>query len=403
MGLGSLGNADGNKSPLKPIIAIVFHAIGGVISFEREGTSDLKFVGAVSLICSILAIVYHSMHAIYLLSSKDSDLRKRLGNHAMQDEVDHKTATFFKVNRLVDNAIDIHHSDDSQRIVKTCFGHGLHVFSKHKKTERIGGLVWSWKQIWTGTLFKREGVWYSARLMAASAAQYIVVVYMVLAGLRLIREAEESFDEEHTRQTMHKYVNYLISNQVDQEEVLEFSSEISGMMGSLLGTLNKTGVVDYDCSGVLLRGSEVFTQTCPEFLQCEVNQSAVTLCALLEDPTLDNYTQMTLLGGTGLNTTLLMTVVTEIIQNSLDESINSMYPKDSYMITLPLIVATIMALIVSTLLAVSYLPSITSTTLQLRSGVIPSLTDKELNKYRVAVSRLHLVHFFGPTHEFEHF
>ena len=73
------------------------------------------------------------------------------------------------------------------------------------------------------------------------------------------------------------------------------------------------------------------------------------------------------------------------MEQSIDDSVESLYPNDDYMINIPLVIGVIIAILTSLFLAVSYLPSITSTTLQLRTGVIPTLSEEKLNQYRAAV------------------
>lgn len=77
------------------------------------------------------------------------------------------------------------------------------------------------------------------------------------------------------------------------------------------------------------------------------------------------------------------------METSIDNSVESLYPSEDYMITVPISIGVFVAVFTSLFLAVSYLPSITSTTLQLRTGVIPTLAEQKLNQYRAAVSRIH--------------
>ena len=77
------------------------------------------------------------------------------------------------------------------------------------------------------------------------------------------------------------------------------------------------------------------------------------------------------------------------METSIDNSVESLYPSEDYMITVPISIGVVVAVFTSLFLAVSYLPSITSTTLQLRTGVVPTLSEQKLNQYRAAVSRIH--------------
>ncbi len=57
----------------------------------------------------------------------------------------------------------------------------------------------------------------------------------------------------------------------------------------------------------------------------------------------------------------------------------------------PLILGTIVAFLTSVYLAVTFLPSITSTILQLRSGVIPTLKYNDFDKYRRAPDQVSIL------------
>ena len=60
-------------------------------------------------------------------------------------------------------------------------------------------MVWAWKLIWSKQLFCEEGIWYSARLIAANLSQYIVVLYTLLAGVYYARVVSENFDLEESK------------------------------------------------------------------------------------------------------------------------------------------------------------------------------------------------------------
>jgi hypothetical protein len=75
------------------------------------------------------------------------------------------------------------------------------------------------------------------------------------------------------------------------------------------------------------------------------------------------------------------------MEDAVNSSVDSLYPQEEYMITIPIIFGTIAALLTSASLALGYLPSVAATYIKLRTGVIPTLTDDLLHRYRAAVRR----------------
>jgi len=91
-----------------------------------------------------------------------------------------------------------------------------------------------------------------------------------------------------------------------------------------------------------------------------------------------------LLENSGFNTTYMAEVVHEKFEYVVDTAINSMYPDPVSMLLVPLYVTLVVAVINSLWLSVSCIPSMTTTILELRSGVIPSLKSRDFQKYREA-------------------
>lgn len=83
---------------------------------------------------------------------------------------------------------------------------------------------------------------------------------------------------------------------------------------------------------------------------------------------------------------VLLGQVQQAMESAVDSTVDSLYPDEEYMITIPFIFGLITALLTAASLALGYLPSVTATYIQLRTGVIPTLTDKLLHRYRAAVS-----------------
>lgn len=93
-----------------------------------------------------------------------------------------------------------------------------------------------------------------------------------------------------------------------------------------------------------------------------------------------------------LNTTFLrepfVNIVSNAARSNVVSQVNKLYPQERYMVVAPVVVGSIAAVIASFSLTMVLLPSITSTTLKLRSGVIPTLTDPSFTTYRYEMNSI---------------
>jgi hypothetical protein len=85
-----------------------------------------------------------------------------------------------------------------------------------------------------------------------------------------------------------------------------------------------------------------------------------------------------------IDNAVLQSVDPLTLQTVVGEAVASLYPQEQYMITAPLVLGAVIAFIVSLNLAVSFVPSVTSTILKLRCGVLPLKESPLLEQYRVA-------------------
>lgn len=120
---------------------------------------------------------------------------------------------------------------------------------------------------------------------------------------------------------------------------------------------------------------------------CSTVPPVMALCTMITASNLslvDPNLQVALLEQAGISIDeVFETVQTEVVA-ALDLATTSLYPDELYMLTVPLGIAIFFAIVNAIRLAVTYLPSVTTTIIQLRTGVIKSLGDPEFEKYRVA-------------------
>eukprot|EP00977_Amphora_coffeiformis_P021256 scaffold9085_cov215-Amphora_coffeaeformis.AAC.24 len=360
------------------------------IEGDDKDAVGITYIKAVSLILLVIVGILHFLHLAFLCSADGSRAKDILGRHAMQDEIDLKIAQGHKLNTMVANALKIHARRSSSRVLRTFFGHGIYEYAKSTERDIVttGGFFWGWKLIWSKDAFRKEGIWFSVRMIASNISQYVVWLYILLSGIYLLGYIHDNFDEEEARERMRSEVGKLLDQTVKIEDVYAFSADFSGFVGDFLGTLNSSNAIALNCSGAFGSSWEAVGQICPEFLECDKNLASESICALvdLQNEDVDGYTQMSLLDASGLDSELLLDQVRRTMESAVDSAVDSLYPEEQYMITIPVVVGIIVALIASASLALGYLPSVTATYVQLRTGVIPTLTDDLLHRYRAAVS-----------------
>ncbi len=87
-----------------------------------------------------------------------------------------KQAAARKVNGMVNNALVIHEAClkplQSGLSTSTKVGSALLAYqSKEHDVEPCGGIRWAWKKMYDGSIYRDEGVWLHARLIASNIGQ----------------------------------------------------------------------------------------------------------------------------------------------------------------------------------------------------------------------------------------
>lgn len=201
----------------------------------------------------------------------------------------------------------------------------------------------------------------------------------------MVQKTIAGYDSVEAKDGIHTVVDYVLDTSTDDGLVSEVTSKLGGVMSAFLATLSDKQAIDLNCSDIIGgSGTDVIDSLCPSFFECDQNATTLSLCALIEEQDLDQYTQLGLLDALGLNTNEMLNITRDAVKQSVNHSVDSLYPAQLYMLTVPMIIGVAVAVIIALILAVSYLPSMTSTILQLRSGVIPTLHEETLEKYRKA-------------------
>ena len=395
IGLGSIGNDIMCRRFYIPLIGILVICVS-TFSPLKDFKHDIYLNVAIYCLSSV-TILLHLSHSVILLLPK-SWLHKlpRLEALMMSDgilsAVSAKRAAAHKINVLLKNALELVTPRETDISLDTHFGQGLLSFAKHGKRYEDIGLLWILKRIHTRDAFDREGIFLSARVLAANISQYVVTIFVLIAGIQLTKQAMEMYNKEEAKQQAGLYVNQFFSQSVDSFLVNGAVVNVSHIFSQFL--LSNQVVLGQNCPSINLTGApeaacdlvdDVYK--CNETLLIANNSSA--LCSLLDysvnSSSANGALQLGLLNAAGLDIDSITQIATQAIEAASQASINSLYPAEKYMVTIPLIVASIVAFITALSLALTYLPSVTSTTLKLRSGVIPTFRSAEnFQQYRFA-------------------
>lgn len=302
-----------------------------------------------------------------------------------------KRSAAHKLSVMMDNALTLAETKDKDTVLETHFGQGLLAFEKLGKIYTpVGGFGWTWTRIFNRSLFQEEGIWLSARLIASNAAQFIVAVFVLIAGIQITRTIEENYDVEEARRQAGAYVDLLFNNSAAETITAGMVANFSLIMTDYLSA---SGLNDTCTTGNFSDVSEVGCELVGNYLSCDPNGSNDYVCTLLDyspDPTsyTDGLTALALLNASGFDANRLVQTSQEYLIAAAEASVNSLYPTQKYMVKVPAILGTTIAFITAVSLAVTYIPSVTSTTLKLRSGVIPSLRSPGFCRYRFAADQV---------------
>ena len=309
-------------------------------------------------------------------------LKTLLKSSTILGETDLKRASSRKVHRMLHNAVSVVERHEKESILNTHFSQALFNFSTYgfRRSEEVGGLRWTWRNLFNRKLFSREGLWYSVRLSASNLAQAFITLYVIIEGSRLVKHVNQNFDSDSAKAEVEKVVERMINGNVDEDLVDSLAGQMSTLVASFV-TSSQSEALSLNCTGVSETASSLVLDYCNSdngYWQCDNSMGVNYLCGLVNDPSgVSELQTLGLLNASGLDGESLMALSRTMLQESVDQTIDSLYPTHKYMVTIPMIVAVCMATLCALYLTLSYASSVTSTILKLRCGIIPSLADPE--------------------------
>ena len=402
VGLGSLGNYVGHTRwylpPIGAVCVLVFGFSADEAQSSRNHLSYFRYIYILSKIFAVLVAYFHLCNFVAIVCRnvdfQDTTWGRRLGLAPLGREAHVKKAGAHKINHLVENAMTLMKRPGVSSVLKTYFGRGLSAFTSSSAIsveEHAGGFFWMWQRVRDQSIFEKEGIWYSTRLVGSNLTQLSVSVFILLLGISVIQEVKENFGVEKAQTQISRTLDGIIESSINEFQASDVASELTTVFTSYLGT--SSSLLGLDCTNTSSGASYLIQDFCDQdlatgYFNCSnVGAAKDSLCLLVQNPDLvdfDPATVIQLLEDSEFNTTYMIGVVQSQMENVINESLNSMYPEEVYMVIVPLYVAVVVGVLSALRLSLLYLPGLTTTILELRTGVIPSLTSTSFEKYRVA-------------------
>ncbi len=138
-----------------------------------EGSPHRQFSLVASLAVAILIILVRIWQVVSLagtknwLASKADNLFSLSGFTRLDCE--REEAASYKVMRMLRNSHEFIRDKTPQENIVAAF----HV--NEEKTEQVGGHFWTWKRMKARSLYREEGIHFSARLLAANIMQFLII------------------------------------------------------------------------------------------------------------------------------------------------------------------------------------------------------------------------------------
>jgi hypothetical protein len=203
----------------------------------------------------------------------------------------------------------------------------------------------------------------------------------------------DNYGKDKAEAQLEWLVGTLMDHTIDESAITHAGLDVVSTVLTYISQLSTISLFDFNCSEVFQGGQETINSLCEidptgGYYNCSSLESdAEALCAIFENPDLIRESPdlfLALLESTGLSVGDVRDTIRFQVASGLDSVTESLYPEELYMLTIPLGFVIFFAVVTALQLAISYIPSVTTTIIQLRTGVIPSLGNSAFEKYRVA-------------------
>ena len=208
--IAGIGNFTECKNPLFPMIGLMFSLLCTLLPWlfigrntkpKEEDGSYQAFLGLAQEFleyatfflggCTILLSIWQ------LLSLVIPRNYRILVPEAIVTESRIKQSFIHKLETMVSNALEVHRVKKQESVVPTHFGQALLNFAeKSPEFERIGGFCWTWHMICSKDLFRREGLFFSGRLLSTNFTQFALTPFIMIGGIMITSLVSYQFDEK---------------------------------------------------------------------------------------------------------------------------------------------------------------------------------------------------------------
>ena len=427
-------------------------------------TTNLKTGNAWAFIISLLfgcfLLAFQVMQILRLIVPQSvqhrfEKLHRFLTPGMAHKELRSKQAAAFKVEGLINNALDLHqvmeqeplkgrkNSDSGSNSVLLVSSQGralMNYTSRSNLKETVGGFSWAWKRFFNSTICSEYGVWFHSRLLACNFGQFLVlsvVATLVVAGsinantyLTDQHNKAATYDMNKTEVVTwrlyftpsHRNQSFTVPLLLGSDVAKYFALDMMPAPNTTgAWFFNSTGAFYYNYNEISTEARDLYNLTVysppltsypvfrsiPELVQRGVPSSIEQLMSATLSGLFDNRTVPVNFGEreiiitevvdgmnsvvrtlTGLNLTEAVYLlekgiftIRQSVEMFVTQTANSIPTSDAFFSILVGGFAGFAAILGISLV---FIPSYISTVLKFRSGVIPTLTNKDFLLYRAS-------------------
>jgi hypothetical protein len=177
------------------------------------------------------------------------------------------------------------------------------------------------------------GIWFSDRLLSGNLAQYVVSIYVLVAGIQFSIYLVDEYSKENAKRFIHNITSTFFRPQDNNDEIETFMTSFSSHAASFL--VAKAG----DCANATILTVEEVESLCnvsEGIYECQEGASEDYLCtfAIAASNNSTQYEishQLSLLAASGFDVNALQEAAEAAFEEAADASVDSLFPSHEYM------------------------------------------------------------------------
>lgn len=377
---GSLGNSSGDtKWWIHLVGAASIFVISGAGYFALgDGHRQIKFFWS-TFVLGCLGTILHLLDAIASVLNKP----KVPESSTLKLEKTAKAACSHKLSNMVENALEVT-NDQSTMTNQSNYFRSISNYDRLgvRYMEVIGGYRWTSRQIASGDIFTKEGMWCSLRLFSMNLLQWLVVFFILVEGIILFVQVYEDYDPDNATLEVKRILQHVVPTTVNEGAAALAATGVTGVAANFLRES-----INLNCSATD-NAQNVIANACvsvegERFLQCDgANVNDLLCAATLNTGDLSAEEQFALLNASGFGGDELINMTMSALQAASDSTLENFFPSSRYMVTVPLGIGVTVAVLSAAYQAATYAANLTSIVFRLRCGVIPTLDNPEVLRWK---------------------